>query len=45
MVEEEVTCPIKKDWLRKWSEQVPKDLWGKVAPFVEKCLGKSEKKE
>jgi len=42
--EEEIVCPVKTDWLKKWSEQIPKPLWGKVAPFIEKCLQKAETK-
>jgi len=47
MAEEEVVieCPPKKDWLLKWSQQIPRPLWGKVAPFIEKCLQKAEEKK
>lgn len=37
MAEEELVCPIKRDYLKKWSEQIPPDLWGKLEPYIKAC--------
>ena len=44
---EELICPIKRDYLKKWSEQIPADLWGKLKPYIEECppLKIAQKKE
>jgi hypothetical protein len=38
----ELACPIKLDWLKKWSQQIPREFWGKVEPYIETCLGASK---
>jgi len=47
VAEEEIVCPVKKDWLKNWSEQIPRPFWGKLAPYIEKCVlkEKEEKRE
>ena len=38
MEEKEVKCPKNTKWLEGMARVLPQPLWGKLRPYIEKCV-------